>query len=345
MKLNRLLSIRWVLPTLAIFVAVYLLLLYPWMMRWGATDAELGMPLPGDEIVPVVGAQSTRAVTIHAPAAQVWKWVVQLGQERAGFYSNDWLENLTLADIHNADELRPEWQKHQDGDHVLGAGGIVYGRASAWRVQAYKEGKSLYLWANVVVIPVDAQTSRLLTRTRVPPAPFLAQLMSQLSYDWMHFVMERGMLLGIKARAEGTLTSNQLLRSISGLGWIAATIALIAFFLTRRRGRWWGLLPWAYALAILIFTFDPWAAMAGFLWWGIVIAGFVAFGRAWWKGLSIAIVAVVLTFVLAPQPQLAFGIIFLIALLVIVAIRILRIQNAGQSTWLAPKTTGLTSRH
>ena len=52
--------------------------------------------------------------------------------------------------------------------------------------------------------------------------------------------------------------------------------------------------------------------MTGFLWWGVIAAGFLVFGRSWWKGLALAIVAVILIFVLAPQPYLAFGIIFLI---------------------------------
>ena len=108
-KLVKLYNWRVVLVTIAIFTAFYLLILYPWMMRWGATDAELSMTLPGDGIVPVTDSQSTRAVTIHAPADEVWKWVLQIGQERAGFYSNDWLENLTFADIHNTNAIRPEW--------------------------------------------------------------------------------------------------------------------------------------------------------------------------------------------------------------------------------------------
>jgi hypothetical protein len=85
---------------------------------------------------------STRCIVIHAPANQVWQWVVQLGQERAGFYSNDWLENLTFADIHNANEIRPDWQQRKQGDIVLGAGGAVYGENSYWHIPYYERGKS-----------------------------------------------------------------------------------------------------------------------------------------------------------------------------------------------------------
>jgi hypothetical protein len=94
-RLRKLFTLPAVGLFLAVLVGVYVIGLYPWMLRWGATDAEVSMSLPGDELTAATGPQSTRAVTIHAPASEVWKWVVQLGQERAGFYSHDWLENLT----------------------------------------------------------------------------------------------------------------------------------------------------------------------------------------------------------------------------------------------------------
>ncbi len=78
-----------VLLIVAVFITVYLSVLYPWINRWGITDAEVTMTLPGDGAAPGRVTTSTRGVTIHAPASEVWKWVVQLGQERAGFYSND----------------------------------------------------------------------------------------------------------------------------------------------------------------------------------------------------------------------------------------------------------------
>ena len=60
----------------------------------------------------------TRAVSIDAPPEKVWPWLVQIGQDRAGFYSYTWLENLTLADIHNTFEIRPEWQGRKAKDIV-----------------------------------------------------------------------------------------------------------------------------------------------------------------------------------------------------------------------------------
>jgi hypothetical protein len=67
------------------------------------------MPLPGDDLVPDPGYEHTRDV--RAPAEEVWPWLAQIGQGRGGFYSYEWLENLAGCDIHNADEIRPEWQR------------------------------------------------------------------------------------------------------------------------------------------------------------------------------------------------------------------------------------------
>jgi hypothetical protein len=74
--------------------SLYLLVVRPWHLRWGATDAEVRQPLPGDELVPESKLVATRAISIRAPASQVWPWLVQLGQGRAGLYSYEWLENL-----------------------------------------------------------------------------------------------------------------------------------------------------------------------------------------------------------------------------------------------------------
>src|SRR5207302_7843501 len=87
-------------------------------MNWGATPAEISMSLPGGD--PSLGpdAYFTRAITIDAPPSVVWPWLVQMGQDRAGFYSNTWLENLVGADIHNASSIHSEWQHRAIGDSV-----------------------------------------------------------------------------------------------------------------------------------------------------------------------------------------------------------------------------------
>lgn len=180
----------------AAFPAAYFAGLRPWHRRWGATDTEIRMPLPGDEQVPDPGYQHTRAVTIHAPADQVWQWLVQVGQNRGGFYSYDWLENMAGCQVHSADRVHPEWQSLHAGDLIAVMPGF------GPRVAAVEPGGWLAIerWGTFVVQSIDARTTRLIVRARQPRG--LASLGYLLTLEIPHFIMERKMLLGIKERAE-----------------------------------------------------------------------------------------------------------------------------------------------
>lgn len=84
--------------------------------RLGATVEETAMGLPGDELLGRADVQADRAITIAAPPERVWPWVAQLGQDKGGFYSFAWLENLAGCDIRNAEEIVPAWQHPRVGD-------------------------------------------------------------------------------------------------------------------------------------------------------------------------------------------------------------------------------------
>jgi len=103
----------------AVAFAAYWHWLRPWHVRWGATEAEVRRALPGDELLPNPKLSATHAITIHAPVAEVWPWLAQIGQGRGGFYSYTWIENLLGCDIHNADRVHPEWQNLKAGDQIL----------------------------------------------------------------------------------------------------------------------------------------------------------------------------------------------------------------------------------
>src|SRR5690349_8001434 len=96
--------ISWVF---VIYVAV-VLALRPWNLQWGTTSAERAMALPGDEFVPGANYRIDHALTIDAPPDAVWPWVIQIGQDRAGFYSYSKLENAVGAQITNANTIVPE---------------------------------------------------------------------------------------------------------------------------------------------------------------------------------------------------------------------------------------------
>ncbi|WP_338837321.1 hypothetical protein [Gordonia polyisoprenivorans] len=84
--------------------------------RLGATAAEAQAALPGDDLLPGAQVQNDRACTIAAPPSAVWPWIAQLGQNKAGFYSFEGLENLVGCQITGADRIHPEWQDVAVGD-------------------------------------------------------------------------------------------------------------------------------------------------------------------------------------------------------------------------------------
>jgi hypothetical protein len=186
----------------------------PWTMTWGSTDAERRLALlPGDTATSAQTYRIDHAVTIRAPIDSVWPWLVQLGQDRGGFYSYDWLERLFGDRIHNASRVHPEWQQRAVGDLVRATqpdylGGIV-GTDVGWRVSAIEPGRAMVLadWGTFELRAVDSNTTRMHVRTRGDARPNFRDVviapLGLLLLEPAHFIMERGMLLGIKERAEG----------------------------------------------------------------------------------------------------------------------------------------------
>jgi hypothetical protein len=174
--------------------------LRPWHMGWGASAAEIGGPLPGDPYIPPQAVVSTRAVTIHAPTAEVWPWIVQLGQGRAGFYSYDWLENLFAADMHNADRIVPVLQQLQVGDHLSLQRDGPFAVVAVIEPQRALVAEGGWSW---VLVPIDNHTTRLIVRyASFPVGDLASKLYYYPIFEPAHFVMESGMMLGIKTRAE-----------------------------------------------------------------------------------------------------------------------------------------------
>ena len=88
----------------------------PRMLRWGATADEVAAAFPGAAIVPGGVRSATMATTLDAPPEQVWPWLVQMGHDRAGWYSWDGLDNFGRR---SAWSLHPEWQQVGVGDRLV----------------------------------------------------------------------------------------------------------------------------------------------------------------------------------------------------------------------------------
>jgi hypothetical protein len=72
-----------------------------------ATRTEWTRTLPGDEILPNPIGSITDAITIRCAPRDVWRWLVQMGAGRAGWYSYDFVDN---GGRRSADRILPEFQ-------------------------------------------------------------------------------------------------------------------------------------------------------------------------------------------------------------------------------------------
>jgi hypothetical protein len=178
-----------------------------WHLRWGATDAEVAASMPGDELLPAAQYRSTRAITIDAPPAAVWPWLVQVGSARAGWYSDDLLDNLGHP---SARRLVPELQQLELGQWVPMSPFGTPSEVTAFRVATFEACRSLLwvkpdsTWSWTLMEPTPGRT-RLVTRIHAARDwrhhPGLA-LLGVLLMEVGDFAMLRRMLLGIAERAE-----------------------------------------------------------------------------------------------------------------------------------------------
>jgi hypothetical protein len=203
-------------------LAAYVGLARPWLARWNASDEEVLGQKPGDELVPHPLIQTTRSITVQAPAQRVWQWIVQIGYERGGFYSYDALERAAgLPGIRSATRIEPELQKLRVGDEVklspvtpMTVKRLQPGRALVLQIvmsplsaQALDPRSPAEPWMDwtwaFLVTPLDDGSCRLTSRVRGRYAPYFAlwPLMA-LVIEPASFVMDRKLLLTVKQRAE-----------------------------------------------------------------------------------------------------------------------------------------------
>jgi hypothetical protein len=179
------------------------------VIRWAmlpalAAAAARAWRLEGDDVFSDARAQFTHTITIAAPPQDVWPWLLQMGCQRAGWYSWDWLDN---AGKQSADRIIPELQTLAVGDVLpwkpTGAEGfevlrIVPEHALVLRGSAPQfEGT----WA-FVLEPLGPDMTRLITRYRAAYPPSLPMAVMRPVMRAVHAFMERKQLRTIKHHAE-----------------------------------------------------------------------------------------------------------------------------------------------
>lgn len=204
-----------VIAVLSIQLIIYLMVFNPYIIKWGATNYEVAMPMSGDKYAEVIS--STRAIDINKPSADVWAYLVDLGADRKGYYSYYFIEYLFGCEI--AKQYNNENHKLQVGRLVPYTKPDSYGNYNeGFKVIEVVQGQSFVLegWGEFLVNKIDENNSRLIVRTHYPTPQGAIGKLGWLIFDMPHYIMEKRMMLGIKDIAE---TGGKNYNSTSDLTW------------------------------------------------------------------------------------------------------------------------------
>jgi hypothetical protein len=138
--------------------AVYFLVIRPKVKAWGVDPAESELSLPGDDLVAEPTAIETRGIAIEAPTSAVWPWLVQMGYQRAGWYSYDTLDKKAA----NADRILPEFQ------HLVAGEIMPTHPGGGFRVEIVEPEKSLVLYIDTELVQQQARQADTEGTTELP---------------------------------------------------------------------------------------------------------------------------------------------------------------------------------
>lgn len=197
-----------VLALITVVLALYGLWARPYQLHWGASDAEVQRPMPGDELDPKPEVLATRAITIVGTPPEIWPWLIQMGYRRAGLYGFDLFKDVASSRVANAaDRIQPQFQDLKVGDPVpispfenMVAHAI---RPYEYLVWSGETGSGGLTWA---LYPVDSTHTRLVSRIRrsyrwTQPALLGLDLLTEFT----DHLTVRKILQGVKGRVEGDI--------------------------------------------------------------------------------------------------------------------------------------------
>lgn len=187
--------------------------------RSGSTAAERARPLAGDDLVERPSLVTNHAITIDAPAAQVWPWLTQVGWHRGGWYTPRWVDRLLFpGNWPSADRLDPALVRDlRVGDTVPdgapGTAWFVVERADPPNVlvlhsrthlpPGWRDRYGAELdWVWTFDLREDAGRTRLLVRNRGWVRPWWVNAGYLALIVPADHVMATGMLRGLKQRVE-----------------------------------------------------------------------------------------------------------------------------------------------
>lgn len=197
-----------------IIVALVGFMLRPSYIHRGLTHQEWTSQWAGDHLVEGASPSGSRAIVIQAPAHEVWSWITQIGQDRAGFYSYRWLENLVGAQMPSVNEKRPEWSTREVGQKLIMAPPKRFGKMAAMDIVEAVDGQYFVAknfegtWA-FIIEPIDETSCRFVARGMwLPSANPIVRIAHAAIFDPIHYFMEWKMIREVKIIAETAFKKN-----------------------------------------------------------------------------------------------------------------------------------------
>ena len=165
--------------------------------------------LPGDELIPGTRYSLTFNRNIEAPTSIVWRYLMQLGCDRAGWYSIDALDNGGRT---STDHLVDGWGTRNVDDRLS----ATPAQDSFFNVHAVESERQFIIggeaermggpfkmtWA-FILEPIGGDATHLISRARMESSPkWIEWFMGNIAYPPLHGLMTHVQLDTIKKLAE-----------------------------------------------------------------------------------------------------------------------------------------------
>jgi len=188
--------------------------------RAGSTAGERRMRLPGDDLVVRPQLRTDHAVTIDAPPEQIWPWLTQMGWHLGGYYTPAWVDRLLFRqNWPSLDHLDPALLRDLEVGDTIPDGPP----GTAWYIVTEVDAPDTLVLRSTTHLPpgwrdrfgaridwtwsvrlteLSGRRTRLQLRVRGRMAPPWVTAVYVATIVPADYVMARGMLRGIKRRAE-----------------------------------------------------------------------------------------------------------------------------------------------
>ncbi len=182
---------------------IYLVYLKGYISKWGVTDEEANMQLPGDKLAK--GVSGTRGIIINAPVEEVWKWVIQLGADRKGFFSFEFLERWMGYEFVKDDG---NFAEDMPVGRVIPASIDESKSKITYNFKIVEVEKFKYIvldpWGTFFFKKLDDSRTKLIVRTNAFSGNTIFEKLNNFIMEGAHYIMERRMLKGLKEVIDGT---------------------------------------------------------------------------------------------------------------------------------------------